>query len=202
VVAISALATYISQARAAWESNVSAVYRFVFELLDSKIVRDARHLVYELNPETHNEEYWSKLLPSDPTRAAADLTARKFDQLGLLVREGVVPVNVVARFYASPILRCWYNLQPFVGHERKKRKPPQQGHLWEWENLVFDVIMPSIRPGKGVWSGALKHDQLEDVCDKIESQRISHAIMSDKDYRPANNFWVLKPRHRIGKKPW
>ncbi len=129
VVGVFALITYSSQAKAAWESNVSTVYRFVFELLDKKEVRDARHLVYKLDPKEKNADYWSGSDVDPATREAADLIARKFDQLGLLVREGIVPLNIVAHFYASPTLRCWYNLQPFVGVERKGRKQP--GHLWE-----------------------------------------------------------------------
>jgi len=205
LVGVLALVTYSSQAKATWESNVSAVYRFVFELLDRKDVRDARHLVYRLNPKLNDIVYWSGSDVPPPTREAADLVARKFDQLGLLVREGVIPLNIVAHFYASPALRCWYRLQPFVGAERKKEERKQPGHLWEWENLVFRILIPNLNAGKGIWKGVSKHDLLERYCTDVLQQQKDQVIESDEHHDPGNNFWVLRPRYKFWvsrKRPW
>jgi hypothetical protein len=185
------------QANFAKQDHLSGVYRIVFELMDEKKVRDARHIVYEMHPITAKDvapeqlrdaQYWK----GSPTRAeidAADTVARAFDRLGLLVREGVVPLNIVAHFYVSPAIRCWYKLQPFVGVERDKRM--QNGHLWEWENLVLRILIPKIQEGEGVWKGVSKHDGLESYCDKIQRQAYEAPIPSDKDYAPASKLWIV-----------
>jgi hypothetical protein len=121
------------------------------------------------------------------------------------VREGVVPLNIVAHFYVSPALRCWYNLQPFIGLERKRRTPPQPGHLWEWENFVFGVLIKNVRAGKGIWRGVSKHDNLEQLCNAIEEQEKTNRIPSDRpDYSPGSTPWVIRPWYRFyrGNSPW
>ncbi len=129
--------------------------------------------------------YWEGS-PDPSDRDAADTVSRSFDQLGLLVREGAVPLNIIAHFYASPVLRCWYKLQPYVGVERWKRN--QNGHLWEWENLVLRIVIPRIKAGNGIWRGISAHDGLEDYFTKIENQ-----IPIDRDnvYLPAFHLWEL-----------
>jgi hypothetical protein len=76
--------------------------------------------------------------PWKQNRAKAELISRALDQLGYLVREGIVPLNVVARFYSYPTLKCWYQLSPYVAAVRKSRG--QIGHMWEWENLVTKIM--------------------------------------------------------------
>ena len=193
--AFLAVLFYRKQAKVALKDHLSAVYRFVFEIMDAREVRTARHHVYEMKPEEANREHWLSGEYSPDDKKSADAAARSFDRLGFLIREGVVPVNILARFDASPALRCWHNLQPFVGVERETRRPPQEGHLWEWENLVFRVIIPHVQSGKGIWAGVSKHDRLEGLCSDILAQEANHKIPKDEDYHPPARFWVVKPRY-------
>lgn len=185
------------QVNFAKQDHLSGVYRFVFEIVDSKQDRDARHVVYEMHPSAGNNvslekvrdaQYWNGS-PSMQDKDAADTVARAFDRLGLLVREGVVPLNIIAHFFASPAIRCWYKLQPFVGVERDKRM--QNGHLWEWENMVFQTLIPNIQAGEGIWKGVSKHDGLEVLCNEILDQKHKAPIPSDRAYSPASKLWVL-----------
>lgn len=204
VLAAWALVYYRAQAKFnrlqvnfAKQDHLSGVYRFVFEVADSKQVRDARHIVYEMHPSAGNgaplekvrdAQYW-KGSPSMQDKDAADTVARAFDRLGLLVREGVVPLNIIAHFFASPAIRCWYGLQPYVGVERDKRT--QDGHLWEWENLVLRILIPKIQAEDGIWKGVSKHDGLKKYCDDIQRQVKEVPIPCDLDYAPASKLWVV-----------
>src|SRR5437667_302215 len=91
----------------------------------------------------------------------AEAIARALDQLGYLVREGIVRLNVIARFYSYPTLKCWYELSPYVAAVRTARNQP--GHMWEWENLVKKVI-EGARTDTGLWKGTLEHDNLKEYA--------------------------------------
>jgi hypothetical protein len=115
------------------------------------------------------------------------MIARALDQLGYLVREGIVPLNVVARFYSYPTLRCWYQLSPYVAAIRVSRKQP--GHMWEWENLVWKIIKGA-RSGAGIWTGALEHDNLRDYAQKIEER--TKDFPKARDWNPPDRSWEYR----------
>ena len=156
------------QARAARVEHLNNVHQLIFERLDAAEIRAARHYVYAIDttlangkheelppltdsPLTYQNEHWVELgglglTHGDETQRMlwqehkdkAEKVARALDQLGYLVREGIVPLNVVARFYSYPTLKCWYKLSPYIAAIRKDRQ--QLGHMWEWENLVKKII--------------------------------------------------------------
>ena len=76
----------------------------------------------------------------------AELVARAFDRFGLLIREGQVPVNILARFYVSPGLGCWYQLSRNLNAVRARRN--QTGHMWEWEKQIPDWVSQTRRHGR------------------------------------------------------
>jgi hypothetical protein len=120
-------------------------------------------------------------------KAKAETVARALDQLGYLVREGIVPLNVVARFYSYPALKCWYKLCPYIGEIRRTRD--QWGHMWEFENLVGKIIKGSIG-GKGVWEGTREHDNLMEYADKIEKRTRAIGLLIDEKWNPPDRSWV------------
>ena len=184
------------QLSAGKRAHLLDVYKQTFEMLDRPEIRTARRYVYhELKPDTHKREFWlgegaeaKHLKPEHKEhREMVELIARSFDQLGLLIREGRVPVNILARFYASPALRCWCKLTPYIEACRSKRNQP--GHLWEWENLVFKIIGPGLDADNGVWKGVSSHDGLKTV---MHEARLAHdQMLRDVEYSPRTTLWEL-----------
>ena len=200
--------------RAAHRDHINNVYRLVFEKLDSDEVRAARHYVYEMDkvpdgkggtaerePDqtlnlTYENEKWLELdarptselnTPYKDNKRKAERIARALDQLGFLVREGIVPVNIIARFYTYPTLKTWYKLCPYVSAVRRYRN--QKGHMWEWEHLVGLIIVKT-REGKDLWEGCRSHDNLEVIVDQIK-QRTNHIkLITDTDWHPPDRLWI------------
>jgi hypothetical protein len=193
VVTLAFAAAHLSARRRA---HLLEVYRHTFDLLDDPTVRDARHYVYEIQRDAFETEHWMDLenFKIDPqyngwkeNKGKAERVARTFDQLGLLLREGRIPTNIIARFYASPILRCWYQLSPYIGAVRARRNQP--GHMWEWENLVFEIVAVRLKKNKGTWKGARNHDNLESQIQAVEHER--DVIRRDKEYKPGIHLWEI-----------
>jgi hypothetical protein len=179
-------------------AHLLELYRQAFAIMDGADVREARRFVYQLDPQAHKKEHWLeldnyKMDPSYPVwrenLGRAERVARPFDQLGLLVREGLLPVNIVARFYASPALRCWHKLSPYINADRSPASRNQPGHMWEWEHLIFEVIIPSLKEGKSTWRGVSAHDKLEDLIHKVEHEHQS--MIKDSEYNPPSMLWEL-----------
>jgi hypothetical protein len=149
----------IRQFRLQSRAHLLELHRQVFRMVDDSRVQ--RHQVYSLDRNsTFQDESWlSDAPPTGVTWArkdAAEEVFRAFDQLGLLVREGRVPVNIISRFYVVPILGCWYQLSPYIRATRNLRRQPSHG--WEFENLVHRIILPGIAADNGVWEGVKSHD--------------------------------------------
>ena len=215
--AIVALYFYHQQASAARRDHLSNVHQLIFERLDAREIRAARHYVYSLDTIvnsngdladrlpldttnlTYEVEHWLILGSPGPTKeteqqhawqqnkAKAETVARALDQLGYLVREGIVPLNVVARFYSYPTLRCWYKLSPYIAAIRRSRKQP--GHMWEWENLVRKIINGA-RSRTGVWKGTLEHDNLKKYADMIEERTSVKDFPKDEKWNPPDRSYV------------
>jgi len=212
------LSYYKKQAWAASRDHLNNVHQLVFERLDRPEVRAARHYVYAMdtavNPKgeleerkpldmsnlTFQTEHWLVLgspecawteLQQEPwkqNKAKAEIMARALDQLGYLVREGIVPLNVVARFYSYPTLRCWYQLSPYIEAVRKARRQP--GHMWEWGNLVKKII-EGARKKEGIWKGTLDHDNLKEYADKIEERTTKRKeFPRDEQWSPPDHSWA------------
>jgi hypothetical protein len=212
---VLALIFYWRQAWAARRDHISNVYRLAFEKLDSHDVRDARHYIYamdmirgengkrverkpdQLSELTFEVEHWLELdsgvyAAKDCSvwkehKDKAELVARTLDQLGFLVREGVVPLNIIARFYSYPALRCWYKLIPYVNAVRKDRG--QKGHMWEWEKLVGKV-MEGVRPDKGLWKGSRDHDNLGKISDDINARTVAIGLVTDTNWNCPDHSWA------------
>jgi hypothetical protein len=202
-----ALALYFAAAQLATRrrAHLLEIYSMTFEMLDTPEMREARKYVYKMAKEevprrAFVDEHWQDLdkHAQDPNfetwrrhRDMAEKVGRSFDQLGLLVREGRIPVDVVARFYASPAIRCWYGLAPYIASERSPDQRNQPGHFWEWEHLVTDVIVEHLTDHHGVWKGVSRHDKLEDWAGKVRHELGS--MQRDTEYCPPQRLWELGP---------
>lgn len=192
-------------------SHFLNIYTETFKLFDLPEMREARSYVYKLRSKDDKDtksiddliknEHWAEK-DFDKLEGEKDFdkwkkhkdwvekVTRSFDQLGLLVREGKVPINLLAQFYASPVLRCWFSLTPYIDEVRTIRE--QKGHLWEWENLIISVVIPSLRSGNGVWEGINEHDELQKYIDKVEYEW-PKMLNRDLTYNPSSHFWEIGP---------
>lgn len=198
---VVALALTIYQLAVRRRAHVLELYRQAFAMMDGGGLNEVRDYVHNLKDrDTYEKENWLALDPhrSHPNyalwkehRDIAERVARSFDQLGLLVREGYMPVNVVASFYAFPALRCWHNLQPYINAIRSARGRTQRGHMWEWQNLVFGIMIPGLKSDTGVWRGVSAHDNLQTLIQETEREFAN--MIKDSDYKPGDRAWVLRP---------
>jgi hypothetical protein len=198
-----ACANWISGRRA----HLLQVYTEIFKLLDKPDMRVARSEVYKLRVKDESfkrieelmiKEHWVdknfNQLSKDPNfndwkinKDMVEKVCRSFDHLGLLVREGKVPINLLARFYASPAIRCWFSLSVYIDAVRKDRA--QNGHLWEWENLIEKIIIPGLNSNEGVWKGVKEHDGLLPYMQKISFELIG--MQRDNIYKPPVHLWEI-----------
>jgi hypothetical protein len=195
VVGIISFLIALAQLAIIRRSHILEVYRQAFSTFDTPEMRQARDYVYKrMGMRAFAEEGWLEGVVRDGDvpddhwkdhRRNAEIVARSFDQLGLLVREGLLPLSILARFYATPALKCWCRLHVYVDAQRRSR--PQPGHLWEWENLVYEIIIPRLRGNRGTWKGVSEHDQLERwIKEALECR--TH-IYRDSEYRPRERTW-------------
>lgn len=206
-------------------AHLFSVYKEAMALLDDGKTRQARNWVYKMDRNLHDKEKWLDLTqePSKPEQSPnqsnktqwsdyevkmcrwndkqmAEITARSFDRLGLLVREGRIPVDLIASFYVTPILRSWYKLAPYIEAVRLDRK--QRGHMWEFENLATKIVIREAKSGKGPWAGVKEHENLEAYKEPngnngINLLLLEHPEYWDSNYGPHENLWYLGFRHQI-----
>lgn len=179
VFALLALVFGVHQLRISVRSQRFDVYKRVFEMVDG--IRLDRHYVgREMSETTFEKEGWLSLErvaepePGTPQahRASAERVFRTFDQLGLMVREGVVPVDLVGVFYCRPILEAWSKLCGYIDAVRGQRQQP--GHGWHFENLVFEVVIKNLEARRGVWRDQLEHDNLTKLIEEIKDKPLKN----------------------------
>jgi hypothetical protein len=214
-----ALIFYFRQSVSQSRENVANVFRLVFERMDLPEMRKARDYIYnQMLPQVFQDEHWAQLgkyLAENKDKVDVEIAkdwsqhkqwvemvARSFDQLGLLVREGVAPMNLVSQFYVMPATRCLCLLYPYIQECRKLRE--QDGHLWEWENLVANIIIPQTSKGKGIWKGVYDHDKLQPWCMGVQQQMKGKDVRRDDKYHPRARHWVIRPSYVFWRwgKPW
>ncbi len=81
-----------------------------------------------LQASSHNQK---EGLPADYEDNAA-LVRADFDQIGSIVKSGLVPKDLFMHSYADTVVRVWIALKDNLLEERKKRKQPTFQELFEW----------------------------------------------------------------------
>lgn len=213
VFAVAAGAIYsFAQLAVPVRAQIFGVYAKVREIMDESELREARHWVYAtLKAKSvpqggvkdcrrlFEDEHWldtdaisnpSARHDANENRRKAERVMRAFDWLGLFVREGLVPVDLVARFYTYGILNCWYLLWPYIQALRSQQNGrDQQGHMWEFEYLATRVVLEGVKEGKGVWKGVKEHDGLSVLVGQIEKELREEP--RDRNFNPGANLWYL-----------
>lgn len=179
------------------KSHLFSVYHNVICMLDDINVRAARHYVYNMNRDAFDKEGWLTLdtitdsgnnIIYIDNKSKAEITCRQFDKLGLLIREGIVPINIVALFYSYPALKCWYQLAPYIRAVRSEKGRHQNGHMWHFEHLCRDIMIPCLKKEKTCWKGVILHDDLNHLIRDIESEPRYDGL----DFAPKDRIWEIK----------
>ncbi len=173
------------------------VYREVMNMMDSQEIYADRRYVYSLSETAYEEGNWLALNPDDLESAEAlrqrtrvDRVLKAFDHLGLLVREGQVPVDIIARFYVRPALDVWARTGRYISSKRvHKPEREHRGYLWEFENLVFNVIIPGVESEKTPWDGVKDHDDLEELMRHLKTTFGN--MPRDHKYAPRQRLWAI-----------
>lgn len=95
-------------------------------------------------PEGWAEEPFSDL--SDEQRVAVLRVYQQVENLGVLVHEGIVGLDIAVRAYGTGVKGVWRTLQPFI--ERNREQEPLFGAHFEWligeiERREEDIELPS-----------------------------------------------------------
>jgi hypothetical protein len=183
------------QVRTQARTRLLELHLQLIEMIDS--IREERHYVDSMQDretifDDKHENWLDRSTCSNlDNRKKAEKVFRTFDQLGLLVREGRIPLNMLARSYVVPPLKAWYKLSPYIRAERHKRGQPSHG--WEFENLVHRIILPGLESNRGVWKGIQSHDfpsGSAEILGKLRKEGLD--LDGDLTYKPGNRFWKIR----------
>jgi hypothetical protein len=100
---------------------------------------DARHFVCSRLPSIDVSDGLAALDESDQQLVRA--LGWYYDNLGVLVAHGVVPVAPVAGYLGGSLIECWERMEPLVQAERAKRAQMTDPTRWQeyFENLYLLV---------------------------------------------------------------
>ena len=171
----------------------------MLKFLDGDRARHARRWLYTMIEDglpSNTIDTWVKDKESKlRDRDMAELIMRKFDRLGLLVRMGVVPIDIVVQFYVTPIIKSWIVLSKYIEELRKERAQP--GHMWEFENLATNIIKRRVQKRWRPWKGISVHENMHEYKLEIGGKRIDllsrlkPCEKTDLKYRPREKLWYL-----------
>jgi len=118
----------------------SKVFLDTLNLLDGKYheIRGIRHKLddYLENAEKTGTKF-DILSIKKEDRDKFDRLARTFDQVGLLVKHGVIPIDFLFDFYSKPVIKAWTHIRPMFDVKRKK----QPGHMLKFEILAIGAAL-------------------------------------------------------------
>lgn len=135
------------------------------------------------------KEHWP--WSDDVSEEKLNKLCRAFDTIGLMVRLGVMPVDIVATYFSRPTLMTWLKCAPFIRARRRFSKHP--GFRWHFEFLVFNVVIPGILSDKGPWRGMRDLDKLDPILHDVAIDSLSAVIGIDRDesFAPSVSYWKL-----------
>lgn len=121
------------------QHSTESFWVIVGRLQEVEVRRARRHLL---------SAFRGGLLPLDPSEwpedmiDAAELTASRFDEIGILVRSNVLDEDLLLPSWNNTILRCWEAALPLIAQQRDKLSDPS---LWrDFEALAARArVMPT-----------------------------------------------------------
>jgi hypothetical protein len=118
----------------------SKVFLDTITLLDGKNqeIRSLRHKLDDLIKTAERKgKKFDVLSLKQKEKDELDKLARAYDQIGLLVKHGIVPTDFLFDFYSKPIVKAWKNLKGLFSDRRLK----QPGHMLKFEILATGAAL-------------------------------------------------------------
>lgn len=163
----------------ATEKNLrSKVFFDTLSLLDGKDyeIRKLRHILDDhIKTAAETGKVFDILSAKKEEQDELDKLARSYDQVGLLVKHGVVPTDFLFDFYSKPISKAWTYIRPLFNKRREK----QPGHMLKFEILAIGAAL-------------YRQNKYQEKPDFLISEE-------DKAKWDKWNKWSIVPRH---KKPY
>jgi len=126
IVSVSALLA-LYQLRESAKARALGSFSRVLDDLSAPSAAEARHYVYDLDlPE------FEAITPGTDLYATLYKAYQPFDQVGLMVKQSLVPESLVIEMYGEPIVIVWRKLRPFVLAERKRMARPRYQMYFEY----------------------------------------------------------------------
>ncbi|MBI2927083.1 MAG: hypothetical protein HYY24_15415 [Verrucomicrobia bacterium] len=142
VVAIVGIPLTWWRVRVAERALRADVYFRVLEMLEAN--RDVRHLLEGKLPKP-DLKLFESLSPDEQKKL--DGLARVYDQVGLLVKHGAIPLDFLMDFYSRPLVVAWSRLSPHIRCVREQRGQP--GHMVKFEMLAIEAKIHRDKHHKG-----------------------------------------------------
>jgi hypothetical protein len=142
IVAITALAVAMWQARLARKASQSAALRDLMDRLQSASARQDRGLILDLRRGRVPYQRWDK-----DTRQAAERVAQSFNFAGILLQERMIP-KAYLRNWHTTIIRCWETVKPLTLHLRVERDNDEIHRMFQWLAVEARASKP-LGPVKG-----------------------------------------------------
>ncbi len=118
VVSIAAVLAYLQLREMATARSLEAFSRVIDGLTTEEMSKARRYILSNNLPP-----------PDEITPAMYDQMHKlwvAFDNVGIMVAFKMIPERVVLEMFHSTIIRCWQKLEPYILHERRKRKTTYQ----------------------------------------------------------------------------
>jgi hypothetical protein len=113
------------QVREMRQATHATAFESVLGLLQNEDVRAARKTVFGLV----NKPFESWI---DSEKEAAEKVCYGYDVVGVMIRNGIIPVEVVADSWGDSLRRSWRILSPMVASYRAARSSDEYWDDYEW----------------------------------------------------------------------
>jgi len=124
VATVAALFFLLYEIRQSTKSRYLEGAVHLFEYFNTEESKEARRIIYSAGALKHDIE--------EEERKSAEQIWAYFNQMGILVKEGLLPRKIALEMYSETTIRCWKALEKNIKEERKKRQVPTYMHYFEW----------------------------------------------------------------------
>ena len=129
VSAVALLVTVVIMAvqiREMRRATYAAAFKAVYDMLQTDDVRGARRIVLGTLANKSMESW------TEEERQVAEKVCSSYDTVGIMVRNDMVPVDVVADSWSDSLRRTWRVLSPLVISYRVQRNSQEYWDDYEW----------------------------------------------------------------------
>jgi len=129
---VSALALLVTvlimafQIREMRRATYAAAFKAVYDMLQTDDVRNARRIVLGTLSSKPFDSW------TDEEKRIAEKVCSSYDTVAIMVRNGMVPADVVADSWGDSLRRTWRVLSPLVDAYRAQRNSSEYWDDYEW----------------------------------------------------------------------